>query len=100
MFVCSKCRYSTFLACYYLLDGKIGIIHIHVSWHQGIIMRIISSLSLMTPPKEETRVGNRVLGYNHRNRQGSVLMRTFEPTNEIADCWSATHSYNFIIRVK
>ena len=27
-------------------------------------------------------------------------MRTFEPTNESADCWSAAHSYNFIIRIK
>ena len=27
-------------------------------------------------------------------------MKTFEPTNESADCWSAAHSYNFIIRVK
>ena len=25
--------------------------------------------------------------------------RTFEPTNERADFWSAAHSYNFIIRV-
>ena len=27
-------------------------------------------------------------------------MRAFEPTIESADCWSATHSYDFIIRVK
>ena len=37
---------------------------------------------------------------NHRNRQGSVKTRTFEPTNEGTDFWSASHSYNFIIRVK
>ena len=35
-----------------------------------------------------------------RNRQGCVQMRTFEPNNESADCWSAAQSYNFIIRVK
>ena len=37
---------------------------------------------------------------SHRNRKGSVKTRTFEPTNESADCWYATHSYIFIIRVK
>ena len=36
----------------------------------------------------------------HRNRQGNVQTRTFEPTNESEDCWSAAHSYNFVIRVK
>ena len=36
----------------------------------------------------------------HRNRQGNEQTRTFEPTNESEDCWSAAHSYNFIIRVK
>ena len=37
---------------------------------------------------------------SHRNRQGNEQMRTFEPTNESADCGSAAQSYNFIIRVK
>ena len=37
---------------------------------------------------------------SHWNRQGSVQMRTIEPTIESADCWSATHSHNFIFRVK
>ena len=36
----------------------------------------------------------------HRNRQGNEDTRTFEPTNESADCWSAAHRYNFNIRVK
>ena len=35
-----------------------------------------------------------------KSRQGNEQMRTFEPTNESVDCWSAMHSYNFIIRVK
>ena len=35
-----------------------------------------------------------------KSKQGNEQMRTFEPTNESADCWPATHSYNFIIRVK
>ena len=34
------------------------------------------------------------------SRQGNEQTRTFEPTNESADCRSAIHSYNFIIRVK
>ena len=34
------------------------------------------------------------------SRQGTEQTRTFEPTNESEDCWSTTHSYNFIIRVK
>ena len=34
------------------------------------------------------------------SRQGNEQTRTFEPTNESADCWSAAHSCNFIIRVK
>ena len=34
------------------------------------------------------------------SRQGTKQTRTFDPTNESADCWSAAHSYNFIIRVK
>ena len=38
--------------------------------------------------------------FTHRNRQGSVQMRAFEPTNESEDRWCATHGYNFIIRVK
>ena len=50
----------------------------------GIICPIFESLFLylfpQNPDKEQTR--------------------TFEPTNDSADCWSATHSYNFIIRVK
>ena len=37
---------------------------------------------------------------HHRNRQVNEHMRTFEPTNESADCWSAANCYNFIIRVK
>ena len=37
---------------------------------------------------------------SHTNRQGTVQTRTFEPTNESADCWYTTHSYIFIIRVK
>ena len=36
----------------------------------------------------------------HRNRQGSVQMRTFKPTNDSADCWSVAHSHNYIIKVK
>ena len=47
---------------------------------------------------------NNALGkLNHSlplRRQGSVQMRTFEPTNASADCWSFVHSYNFTIRVK
>ena len=39
-------------------------------------------------------------GTVHRNRQGNVQTRTFEPTKESADYWSAAYSYNFIIRVK
>ena len=35
-----------------------------------------------------------------KSKQGNEQTRTFEPTNESADCWPATHSYNFIIRVK
>ena len=35
-----------------------------------------------------------------KSKQGNEQTRTFEPTNESADCWLATHSYNFIIRVK
>ena len=42
----------------------------------------------------------RLLGLIHRNRQGNVQTRTFEPNNESEDCWSAAHSYNFVIRVK
>ena len=41
-----------------------------------------------------------MLGKLHRNKQGSVQMKTFEPMNESADCWPAAHSFNFIIRVK
>ena len=33
------------------------------------------------------------------SRQGTEQTRTFEPTNESTDYWSAAHSYNFIIRV-
>ena len=35
-----------------------------------------------------------------KSKQGNEQTRTFEPTNESADCWPATHSYNFITRVK
>ena len=35
-----------------------------------------------------------------KSKQGNEQMRSFEPTNERADCWPASHSYNFIIRVK
>ena len=35
-----------------------------------------------------------------KSKQGDEQTRSFEPTNEKADCWPATHSYNFIIRVK
>ena len=35
-----------------------------------------------------------------KSKQGTEQMRTFEPTNESADCRSAMYSYNFIIRVK
>ena len=49
--------------------------------------------------KNEDQIST-TLGHDHRNRQGSVQMRTFEPTNDSADCWSAMHSYNFLIRVK
>ena len=34
------------------------------------------------------------------SRQGNEQTRSFEPTNERADYWPATHSYDFIIRVK
>ena len=44
--------------------------------------------------------GQRLWLYIHRNRQGSVQTRTFEPTDKSTDCWSAAHGYNFIIRVK
>ena len=37
---------------------------------------------------------------DHRIQQGNEHTKIFEPTNESAVCWSATHSYNFIIRVK
>ena len=33
------------------------------------------------------------------SRQGIEQTRTFDPTNESADCWSAANSYNFINRV-
>ena len=32
--------------------------------------------------------------------QKQTRTRTFEPTNESADCWSTAHINNFIIRVK
>ena len=35
-----------------------------------------------------------------KSKQGNEQTRTFEPTNESADCRPAIHSYNFIIRVK
>ena len=35
-----------------------------------------------------------------KSKQGNEQTRTFEPTKESAVCWSATHSYNFIIRVR
>ena len=38
--------------------------------------------------------------HHHRIQQGNEQTRTFEPTNESADCWSAMHSYNFNFRVK
>ena len=34
------------------------------------------------------------------SRQGAANWRTFAPTNESADCWSAANSYNFNIWVK
>ena len=34
------------------------------------------------------------------SRQGTEQTRTFDLDNESADCWSAAHSFNFIIRVK
>ena len=34
------------------------------------------------------------------SRQETEQTRTFEPTNECADCWSAMDSYDLIIRVK
>ena len=34
------------------------------------------------------------------SRQGTEQTRTFDPTNNSADCWSAMHSCNIIIRVK
>ena len=34
------------------------------------------------------------------SRQGTEQTRTFDLTNESADCWSAAHSHNFNIRVK
>ena len=40
------------------------------------------------------------MGQYHRNGQGNEQTRTFEPTNESEDCWSAAHSYNFMIGVK
>ena len=38
--------------------------------------------------------------FTTKSRQGSEQTRTFDPTNESADYWSAIHCYNFIIRVK
>ena len=35
-----------------------------------------------------------------KSKQGNELTRSFEPTNEKADCWPATYSYNSIIRIK
>ena len=35
-----------------------------------------------------------------KSKQGNELTRTFEPTNECADCWSATNSYDFNIRIR
>ena len=34
------------------------------------------------------------------SRKGTEKIRTFDPTNESADCWSPVQSYNFIIRVE
>ena len=34
------------------------------------------------------------------SRHGTEQMRTFDPTNESAICWSAAHCYDFIIGVK
>ena len=34
------------------------------------------------------------------SRQGTANSRTLAPNNESADCWSATHSNNFNIRIK
>ena len=44
--------------------------------------------------------GNKQFLHPTKCRQGNEQTRTFEPTNESADWWPATHSYNFIIRVK
>ena len=35
-----------------------------------------------------------------KSKQGNEQTRSFEPTNQSADYWPATHSYNFIISVK
>ena len=37
---------------------------------------------------------------NTKSKQGNEQTRSFEPTNESADSWSAAHSYNFIIIVR
>ena len=34
------------------------------------------------------------------SRHGTEQTRTFDPSNESADCWAAGHSYNLIIRVE
>ena len=41
-----------------------------------------------------------VYGLCNEFRQGTEQMRTFDPTNESTDCWSAVHTYLFNIRVK
>ena len=52
------------------------------------------------------REGNKIFGNwkvdgkPTKSKQGNEQTRSFEPTNESADCWPAMHSYNFIIRVK
>ena len=73
------------------------------------VLDVIENEKLM---EHAVKIGNILIEGGHKlaekyevfitkSRQGNEQMRTFEPTNESANyCWSAMHSYNFIIRVK